>query len=130
MFKHNQLLDRDLISRPQWTVQSDKWFATGLFPENDVKTDWAEKMTLTVPLTEPAKLKVTVKNRTLILNGKNETENMQNGAIVKSINQWSRHLTIPDNIDAKSIEVELNNTKLVIKSKKKETCTTIPVIFE
>ena len=130
MFKYNQLLDRDLISRPQWTVQSDKWFATGLFPENDVKTDWAEKMTLTVPLTEPGNLKVTVKNRTLILNGQNETENMQNGATVKSINQWSRHLTIPDKIDAKSIEVELNNTKLVIKSKMKETCTSIPVIFE
>lgn len=137
MFKHNQLLSeprrllgRDFFDETNWNMRSNKWFETDHFPETNVKTEWTEKMTLTVPSTAPEDLKVSVKNGTMTLNGHNETESMQNGAKVKSLNQWSRQLSIPDNIDIKSIEVELNDTKLVIKSKKKEACTTIPVIFE
>ena len=128
-----KLMDRDFFNQPR-LVLSDDLFSSRPFESMPVsKNDdfkWSETMILSVPNTRPENLKVVIKNGIMSLNGRSEKESNQNGSKMKSINQWSRELTIPTSIDQKSIEVELTGEQLKITSKKKEQCTVIPVTFE
>ena len=128
-----KLMDRDFFNQPR-LVLSDDWFQSRPFESMPVsKSDdfkWSETMILSVPDTRPENLKVVIKNGIMSLNGRSEKESNQNGSKMKSINQWSRELTIPTSIDQKSIEVELTGEQLKITSKKKDQCTVIPVTFE
>ena len=131
--RNQKLLDQDFFNQPR-LVLSDDWFSSRPFESMPVsKNDdfkWSETMILSVPDTRPENLKVVIKNGIMSLNGRSEKESNQNGSKMKSINQWSRELTIPTSIDQKSIEVELTGEQLKITSKKKEQCTVIPVTFE
>ena len=131
--ERQKLLDRNFFNQPR-LVLSDDWFKSRLFESIPVsKNDdfkWSETMILSVPDTRPENLKVVIKNGIMSLNGRSEKESNQNGSKMKSINQWSRELTIPTSIDQKSIEVELTGEQLKITSKKKDQCTVIPVTFE
>ena len=131
--ERQKLMDRDFFSQPTLTL-SDNWFQSRPFESMPVSKsndfNWSETMVLSVPDTRPENLKVIIKNGIMSLNGRSEKESNQNGSKMKSINQWSRELTIPASIDQKSIEVELTGEKLTITSKKREQCTVIPVTFE
>ena len=131
----DNLLNESFFNRPRSRLTSDSWFDIDVFPKMETNLTaespkWSDKMTLTVPNTEPEDLKIKIKDGIMTMVGRSEKETTLNGSKVKSINQWSRELAIPTNVDAKTIKVELIGDKLTITSKKKETCTFIPISFE
>ena len=110
----DNLLNESFFNRPRSRLTSDSWFDIDVFPKTETSLavdtpKWNDKMTLIVPETEPGNLKINIKNEIMTIVGRNEKETTQNGSKVKSINQWSRELAIPSNVDAKTIKVELIN---------------------
>ena len=125
----DNLLNESFFNRPRSPMETNLGFID-FIDDAAESPKWSEKMTLTVPNTEPEDLKIKIKDGIMTMVGRSEKETTQNGSKVKSINQWSRELAIPTNVDAKTIKVELIRDKLTITSKKKETCTFIPISFE
>ena len=131
----DNLLNDSFFNRPRSRLISDGWFDIDVFPKTETNLaaespKWNDKMVMIVPDTEPKNLDIKIKNGIMTIVGRSEKETTQYGSKVKSVNQWSRELTIPSVIDENTVKVELIGDKLTITSKKKETCTVIPISFE
>jgi len=96
---------------------------TGRWSSDTSDNEWKYKIDLKNMPTKPEDLKVKMDSKANILSvsGKsNVVKNLKNGLEIKSTHNWSQSVTIPENVDPKSISSKIQEGMLVFRGNFKE----------